>query len=671
MSVRFDALFQHSPNAYMVVDRELRFLDANQAYELLTGLSREQLLGRGLFDVFPGATNDDGSSQSAILRRSLQRVFDTGERDTLALIPYAITIDTADGPVTDMRYWSATHTPIVDSDGHVAAVMQHTMDVTEMHRLREELQRARAATGVTQEQLEEGVLSRAAAVQRDNQRLTARHAFLTDLFAQAPGFMAVLRGPDYIFELANEAYERLVSRSDFVGRPLREVLPEVADQGFVQLLDHVRITGEPFVGRGMPAALRDAEGVERTRFVDFVYQPVRDANGQIDAVFVQGADVTDREVALADARNSEARFRTIADLVPQMIWSTLPDGYHDYYNRRWYDFTGMPVGSTDGEAWAGMFHTEDQPRAWARWRHSLETGEPYEVEYRLRDRNGDYQWVLGRALPVRDATGAIVRWMGTCTEIDDIKRTQQMLERSENALRAADRQKDQFLATLAHELRNPLAPIVTAVQLLRMAPEREATVRQATEIIDRQAVHLRNLVEDLIDVSRVTRGLSRLQTREVRLSDSVAGAIEQTQALITRRGHHLQVDDTGPGVTLDADPVRLTQILTNLLNNAAKYTPPGGTITVEVAVENHDAVVRVRDTGVGMDEALLARVFELFAQAEETPERGHGGLGIGLSLARSLAQLHGGDLTAWSAGPGMGSTFELRIPLQPAVALNV
>ncbi|WP_133478775.1 PAS domain-containing protein [Cognatilysobacter segetis] len=666
MALPFDALFQHSPNAYMVLDRELRYIEANRAYELLCGVSREQLIGRYLFDLFPGDVECDGTSQAGILRRSLERTFETGERETLALIPYTITVDTPDGPVVDARFWSATHTPVRDASGKVVAVMQHTMDVTESHRLRQALRTAREATGLTQEQLEGGVLSRAAAVQRDNLRLSAQLDFVDDLFAQAPGFMAVLRGADYVFERANEAYEALVGKRGFVGQRLRDVLPEVVEQGFIDLLDRVRTTGEAYAGRDVAVALDDGNGGRVTRYVDFVYQPVRDTSGRIDTVFVQGGDVTDRHAALAAARESEARFRTIADLVPQMIWSTRPDGFHDYYNQRWYDFTGMPVGSTDGEGWAGMFHPDDQPMAWSHWRHSLATGEPYNVEYRLRDRDGVYQWVLGRALPVRDADGRITRWMGTCTEIDDLKRAQQLLERSEAALREADRQKDQFLATLAHELRNPLAPIVTAVQLLRMAPEREATVRQATEIIDRQAMHMRNLVEDLMDVSRVTRGLSALQRRDVRLGDVIAAAVEQTQPLLQRHAHQLEVIDANPELVLDADPVRLTQVLTNLLNNAAKYTPPGGHITLVSTIERDEAVVRLHDTGVGMDAALIARVFDLFAQADTTPERHYGGLGIGLSLARSLAQLHGGSLTASSPGPGQGSTFELRLPLKTA-----
>jgi PAS domain S-box-containing protein len=668
MTLRFDALFHASPNAYMVLDRDLRFLEANQTYALLTGMPRERLLGRELFELFPGSPNPDGSNQADILRASLERALATGERDTLALIPYAIEADTPEGKVLDVRYWSATHTPLRDEAGQVFAVLQHTTDVTEVERLREELRRAREATGLTQAQSESGVLSRAAEVQRDNVRLSARQAFLTDLFAQAPGFMAVLRGDTHVFELANAAYTALVGGREVLGKPVREALPELEGQGFFGLLDQVRDTGNPFVGSSLPVELRDAAGVLQTRNVDFIYQPIRDAHGQVEGIFVQGSDVTDHQSALAALRESEARFRTIADVVPQMVWSTLPDGFHDYYNQRWYDFTGVPHGSTDGEAWNGMFHPDDQDRAWQRWRHSLESGEPYEIEYRLRDRNGEYQWVLGRALPVRDASGTIIRWMGTCTEIDELKRVQQALEASQASLRAADQHKDQFLATLAHELRNPLSPLASVAQLLKHGSHDGATVQRMAEIIERQVGHMRELVEDLVDVSRVTRGLVALQPRDARLADVVAAAVEQVSPLITERRHALNVSDRAPELALVMDPTRITQVVANLLHNAAKYTPQDGVIDVVLDRDADDAIVRVRDNGIGMDAALIGRVFDLFAQAESTPERGEGGLGLGLALARSLVQVHRGVLTADSDGIGQGSTFEMRLPLAERAA---
>jgi len=665
VSIQFDRLFQHSPNAYMVLDRQMRFVEVNHAYELLTGLPRGQLLGRALFDVFPGATNDDGSPQADVVRSSLERAFATGERDVLALIPYAIASDTPEGRVVDMRYWSATHTPLRNEDGDVIAVMQHTTDVTEVHRLREEVRRAREATGLTAEQMSEGVLSRAAAVQRDNVRLSARQAFLTDLFEQAPGFMAVLRGPDNVFDLANQAYERLIGRSGFIGMPLRDVLPELNDQGFFELLDQVRDTGNPFVGRGMPVKLRPGDGDDRTIFVDFIYQPIRDSHGHVEGIFVQGADVTGREAALSALRESEGRFRTIANLVPQMVWSARANGEVDYCNQRWYDFTGLPEGATRGHEWDVALHPDDRDRAWTLWRRSVATGEPYDIEYRLRFHTGEYRWVLGRALPIRDGAGQIARWMGTCTDIQDQKGVQEMLERSQEALRTADRQKDHFLAMLAHELRNPLAPIATAAQLLKMAPDSVPNVLQASEIIDRQAIHMGNLVEDLMDVSRVTRGLTVLKRRRVRLSAIVEAAIEQTMPLMTKRGHRFSLSDRTVDVELMADPSRLTQILSNLLNNAAKYTPPNGTVALEIESHGSEVVLRVRDNGIGIETALLSRVFELFAQAQTTPQRHEGGLGVGLALARSLTRLHGGTLSAFSAGLREGSTFELRLPCDP------
>lgn len=668
MPVDFDALFEYSPNAYMVLDRELRFVEANRAYRLLTGMTREQLLGRQLFELFPGRANEDGSNQADVLRASLQRAFATGERDTLALIPYAIEAQTPEGPVVDVRYWSATHTPLRDASGEVWAVMQHTTDVTEMQRLREEVRRARDATGLTPEQRDSGVLSRAAAVQQDNLRLSARQAFLVDLFAQTPGFMAVLRGDELVFELANAAYIALVGGRDVRGLRVRDALPELAGQGFFELLEQVLETGTPFVGRAVPVALRNAEGDLQTRNVDFVYQPILDAQGRVEGIFVQGSDVTDHQAALEALSEGEARFRTIANLVPQMIWSTLPDGFHDYYNQRWYDFTGVPEGSTDGEAWNGMFHPDDQASAWARWRHSLATGEPYEIEYRLRDRHGEYQWVLGRALPVRDASGAIVRWMGTCTAIHELKRVQQALEASQAALRATDRQKDQFLAMLAHELRNPLMPITTAAHVLKLGGQSEEEVRQAASIVERQAWHMRALIEDLIDVSRVTRGIVTLRPRRSRLDEVVAAAIEQVAPLVEQKRHALHVSDRAPGLALVLDRTRITQVVVNLLHNAAKYTPEGGEIEVVLEQDGDEAMVRVHDNGPGMTPALIACVFDLFTQADATADSREGGLGVGLSLARSLAQLHGGRLTAHSAGEGLGSSFELRLPLVASVA---
>lgn len=241
------------------------------------------------------------------------------------------------------------------------------------------------------------------------------------LFAQAPAAIAILEGPSHTFKLVNPAYEALVQRTDLVGRPVADALPEVRDQGFISLLDTVYTTQKPYLGKSVPIELVSPEGERQARYLDFVYQPVIDATGQSVGIFVQASDVTEAATAMAALRDSEQRFEAIVNSIDQMIWSTRPDGYHDYFNQRWYEYTGVSEGFTDGSEWENVFHPDDRTETRAKWLHSLETGEPYHVEYRLRHRSGVYRWVIGRAQCVRDENGEISRWYGTCTDIHDLK----------------------------------------------------------------------------------------------------------------------------------------------------------------------------------------------------------------------------------------------------------
>ena len=353
---------------------------------------------------------------------------------------------------------------------------------------------------------------------------------------------------------------------------------------------------------------------------------------------------------------AERRFREIANAMPQAVWSTRPDGFHDYYNDQWYAFTGVPYGSSDGDGWSGLFHPDDQELAWERWNESLRTGKPYEIEYRLRHHSGQYRWVLGRALPVRDEAGAIVRWMGTCTDIHEQKLAQQ-------ALQQADRRKDEFLAMLAHELRNPLAPIVTAASLLGLSSGLPDRVQQVGKVISRQATHMTGLIDDLMDVSRVTRGMVTLDKDTVGLAAVIDDAVEQVRPLLEGRGHRLEVRAGIKDAQVAGDRKRLVQVLANILGNAAKYTPARGHIVLDAGIADGRAVVSVRDNGIGMAPELVAGAFELFHQGKRSPDRSQGGLGVGLALVRSLVQLHGGTVAAASEGEGRGSTFTVTLPL--------
>jgi signal transduction histidine kinase/BarA-like signal transduction histidine kinase len=379
-----------------------------------------------------------------------------------------------------------------------------------------------------------------ACVETTNEVLAQRyrdeeHSRLINLFEEAPGIIAVLRGPDHVFELTNRSYLTLVGHRDLIGKPVRDALPEVQGQGYFELLDQVYASGQSFVGHAVPLRVqREPGGPLEECFLDFVYQPIRDQYGKVTGIFLEGSDVTVRK-------------------------------------------------------------------------------------------------------------------------------------RIEDELREANRQKDDFLAMLAHELRNPLAPITTAAQLLQRGQMDAPGIARASAIIARQAQHMTALVNDLLDVSRVTRGQVTMAQENVAVDSLVQEAVEQVRPLIDSCQHALFLD-IEPGLYVLGDRTRLIQVLSNILNNAAKYTPAGGRIVLSVRTDGGDVRIAVRDNGQGIELPVLPYIFDLFIQAERTPDRSQGGLGLGLALVKSLVLLHDGRVDALSDGLGEGSEFVVYLPRLAPVA---
>ena len=300
-------------------------------------------------------------------------------------------------------------------------------------------------------------------------------------------------------------------------------------------------------------------------------------------------------------------------------------------------------------------HPDDVARKLRLWNLARETGQPFEAEYRLRGVDGTYRWQLTRALPQRDASGAIARWYGSVVDVDDRRR-------AEEALREADHRKDEFLAMLAHELRNPLAPIRHALAVQALSDDDIEVSREMRQTMERQVEHLVRLVDDLLDVSRLTTGQITLRRQPVDLRDIVADALETCRELVDTRGHRVTTRFPDDALMVDGDRIRLVQVVTNILNNAAKFTEPGGEIEIEAGPRERALEIRVRDTGIGISADRLPRIFDLFFQSDPSPDRVHGGLGVGLTLARRLVDLHLGSLTASSAGAGCGSEFRMALP---------
>jgi signal transduction histidine kinase len=288
---------------------------------------------------------------------------------------------------------------------------------------------------------------------------------------------------------------------------------------------------------------------------------------------------------------------------------------------------------------------------------SLASGDTYEADYRILQPDGSVRWVTARGKAEHDSTGRAVRMPGVLVDITERK----LLE---EALRDADRRKDEFLATLAHELRNPLAPIRTSLELLKMPRIDATTLERTRAMMERQVHQLVRLVDDLLDVSRVMRGKIELRKEKVEVAAVIARAIETVQPLIEVQGHRLELSISSESLPVHADQVRLAQIVANLLTNAAKYTPAKGHIRISATRrENGYVELTVGDDGIGIEAQMLPHIFELFMQVDHTSTKAQGGLGIGLTLAKNLAEMHGGTLEARSAGLGKGSEFTLRLAL--------
>lgn len=393
--------------------------------------------------------------------------------------------------------------------------------------------------------------------------------------------------------------------------------------------------------------------------------PIRDAERHVSGSVLVFREVANRRMAEQQLRASERQFRKLAESIPQLAWMTRPDGYIEWYNRRWYEYTGTTPEQMEGWGWQSVHDPQELPRVLKHWKEALETGTPWEDTFPLRRADGQMRWHLSRAAPVRDDEGRIIRWFGTNTDI-----TERM--QFEQELKKAARRKDEFMATLAHELRNPLAALQNGLELQRLLGGENSELEESRVMMVRQVQQMIRLVDDLLDLSRLRRYKLRLKPVPLDVRDVVSAAVAACRSIIDAAGHQLNLSLPSNPLTVNADADRLCQVFTNLLNNAAKYTERGGKIDVELTRQGSDCLVSVRDNGMGIPADQLPGIFELFTQVDKSVEQSRGGLGIGLALVRSIVELHGGSVEAHSEGAGMGSEFVVRLPLMisPAVVSN-
>jgi signal transduction histidine kinase/CheY-like chemotaxis protein len=478
---------------------------------------------------------------------------------------------------------------------------------------------------------------------------------LRSLFQQAPGFMAIVQGPKHVFEFCNSAYLRLVGQRHLLGESVRDALPEVEGQGFFELLDQVFATATPFSAIDVPLSIQRQPGAASTQtYVDFVYQPIINIDGTVTGIFVEGSDSTERKLSKLALEASEERLKEGMAAARMVIWD-----WNLVTDQVIFSENAPMVLGGDWTTGVGAFqpmHGEDLPRLQTAIEAAIATGSSYEEVVRAtRPDNSKPMWLQVHGKVLCDENGKAIAVRGVSIDVTERKQ-------AEEALRDADQRKDEFLAMLAHELRNPLAPIGSAAQILSIAGHDEQRVRRTSEIIRRQVDHMTSLINDMLDVSRVTSGLITLDKHKLDVKQIVAESVEQVWPSIERRRHRFSLLSCPDFTTVVGDRKRLVQVIANLLQNAAKYTPDAGIISLEVKRCNAEILITVSDNGIGMDADLLPHVFELFTQGKRSSDRSQGGLGLGLALVKSLVLLHGGRVTAASGGKGKGASFTVAVP---------
>ncbi|MFW9260095.1 ATP-binding protein [Nostoc sp. CALU 546] len=390
-------------------------------------------------------------------------------------------------------------------------------------------------------------------------------------------------------------------------------------------------------------------------------------------------EILERQRILEVLRQSEERYRYLAEAIPQLVWTTKPNGECDFFNQNWCDYTGLTLEQSLGSGWLAALHPDDIQSADEVWSNAVKDGSIYNNEYRFkRASDGSYRWQLARGLPLKDEQGIVVKWFGTCTDIHEQK---QILEERAHLLEleqvarakaeTANRIKDEFLAVLSHELRTPLNAILGWSKLLQTRRLDQVKTSEALATIERNATLQVQLIEDLLDISRILQGKLTLNITKISLESTVLSALETMRlAAETKLIEVNTVFEPDVGEIL-GDSIRLQQVVWNLLSNAVKFTPKGGKVEVRLEQADGYAQLVVSDTGKGISADFLPFVFDYFRQADSTSTRNFGGLGLGLAIVRNIIEMHGGMVKAESHGEGKGAIFTVSLPLLPDESPNL
>jgi PAS domain S-box-containing protein len=673
----FQALFESAPGSYLVLTPDFTIVAVSNAYLRATMTKREEILGRGLFEVFPDNPDEPTTTGVGNLRTSLESVLQNRASHTMAVQKYDIRRPESEGGEFEERYWSPINTPVLGTDGQLAYIIHRVEDVTEFIRLKQQEAKEHKLTEALQkrtEQMEADIYLRAQELQEVNRQLQAANEELARAHDEAnqaqeritsilesitDGFTTVDR--NWCFTYVNEEAARLLqkSRQELIGKQVwQEAFPEA-------------------VGTAFEREFQQAMAGRVTVNFEQLYPPLNrwfevHAYPCAEGLSIYFRDISERKQSEEALRTSEERFHLLLENVKDYaIFFLDTERRITRWNLGAERILGYQEAEILGQSASIIFTPEDrQQGADKREIDKAEAEGRAENERWHVRKDGSRFWGSGIVTPLRDETGKLRGFAKIMRDVTERKQAEdernELLAREQQTraeAEAANRIKDEFLAVLSHELRTPLNPILGWAKLLRSRTFDKKTADRALETIERNAKLQIQLIEDLLDVSRILRGKLSLNVSPVALITTIEAAMETVRLAAQTKSIQIQTV-LDPSVGLVAgDPNRLQQVVWNLLSNAVKFTPDGGRVEVRLERIDSQAQIQVSDTGKGINPDFLPHVFDYFRQENSTTTRVFGGLGLGLAIVHHLVELHGGNVWAESPGEGQGATFTVSLPL--------
>ena len=611
------ALLESSTDAFCALDREQRCIYANRAAERILGVARGELIGRDILPTMPASVAD-------VARRQIRSALEENVTAEFRV------------PWDSLRQWFDVR--ICPSELGLAVYFH---DVTRQVK-------AEDAHAATEQALRHSE-------QRLRQALDAGNCGIYEWDVQADR----VTWSDRLYEFFGVTPEQFRGTAEEYASYLHpDDRPAVWASVQRSLAEDVPHRMEYRIVR--------PDGQVRWIFTNSAV--IRDAEGRPQRMLGACIDVTDRKAADEALRQSEDKYRTLTDAVGSLMWMSDGSGQMCFYNRRWDEFLAGDASAILGLGWKQIVHPEDIDAVVRERTAAIAEGRPYSVEYRLRRHDGQYRWHLTRVIPHKDASGQVLNWFGTATDIHDLKTAEAAVLHAKSEAEHANRAKDQFLAVLSHELRTPLTPVVMTIAAMEMDRGLTPQMREDLAMIRRNIELETKLIDDLLDVTRIANGKLRLQPKPSDVHALVRHVLDILRGDIAEKHLHVTTDLSAGDSSVSADPARLQQVFWNLVKNAVKFTSDGGHVTVRTWNPSERSLcLEVSDDGAGIDPEALPRIFNAFDQGEQSVTRQFGGLGLGLAISKALTELHGGTLRVHSDGKGRGARFTVELPTRTPV----